>query len=770
MTNTAVASVAPRKAATVTHRHRPKPVPEQGIARVLRGKPYIAACIGTDLMAPILFAVQFFLVASLLAAAAVFPAYAVTPPRPDANPQRLAKKVQQETDRFLSKREAEFRNAVTALVKPIASRAVSADDRKQLAAAVKAVRRGNQRQVIMHRAALADPTAIKIVDWMRLRSGIGRLDDFTKFLAENPHWPTKRWVRRRMEQAAFIQGGAVDQLIQLFTRFPPVTGMGQAALASAKLARGDAKAATALARRAWRSNGLSSAVEGGFLQRFGALLAPDDHLARVNHLLAADYSSKRARRTRVASARRLLPFLKDDATRKVVAARIAIYLDAKSADKDLAALPKPAQADPHLRRQLAQRLRRKKRLKAASEMLAKLPAGEASHAAEMDWLMRERLARAMMASRAYKLAFALVRDARPDDANEANVQAFLAGWLALRKLKQPKAALAQFQRFVALADGPLSRSRAAYWLGRTHRALGNRAAAQKAFDRAAGYLDTFHGALARVDRAAPNRKLDLPYPEMPTTADAAAFAKADVIQAAVIAHKAKLPASLVRALFGAFAWRVDNPAQIVLAAQLAEVLGNTQISVRTGKAGVARGHPLYIYAYPIHRFPKFEPLTKPPRPEVILSIARQESEFNTAIVSSAGARGLLQVMPATARGVCRAYRIRCSVSALRSNLSFNAKIAAAYISDQMAIVDGNMILLLTSYNAGPGRTRQWLRNRGDPRKAQYDALDWVYEIPFEETRLYVQKVLSNMQVYRARLGDKTGPVRIDRDLGLSTID
>jgi soluble lytic murein transglycosylase len=185
--------------------------------------------------------------------------------------------------------------------------------------------------------------------------------------------------------------------------------------------------------------------------------------------------------------------------------------------------------------------------------------------------------------------------------------------------------------------------------------------------------------------------------------------------------------------------------------------------VRIGKAGIARGMNLVYYAYPIHALPQYTPLRQPPEPAMILGIARQESEFDTTTRSGAGARGILQVMPVTARHVCRDYKIKCRIDRLMKDPVYNTMLGSAYVADRMAEFDGSYVLTLAGYNAGPGRAREWIREFGDPRDRKVDPLDWIYRIPFEETRHYVQKVLSNIQVYRARLGEANA-VRIDADL------
>ena len=193
-------------------------------------------------------------------------------------------------------------------------------------------------------------------------------------------------------------------------------------------------------------------------------------------------------------------------------------------------------------------------------------------------------------------------------------------------------------------------------------------------------------------------------------------------------------------------------------------MGDTQSSVRIGKYAIARGLNLMYYAYPIHAMPSYQALRVPPEPAMLLGVARQESEFNVATLSGAGARGLLQVMPITARHVCKDYRVKCEIERLSSDPAYNAMMASAYIGDRMDEFAGSYVLTIAGYNAGPGRARQWIKEFGDPRTSAIDPLDWIHRIPFEETREYVQKVLANIQIYRARLGDEATALRLKADL------
>lgn len=365
---------------------------------------------------------------------------------------------------------------------------------------------------------------------------------------------------------------------------------------------------------------------------------------------------------------------------------------------------------------------------------------------------------------AHRKAYKIIRGPKGLSVNPRKEQEFISGWVALRYLDEAKTAIGHFEAMRKDADGPLSRSKSAYWLGRAHEAAGDAIAAKSFYAEATEkQIDTFHALLARQKLSPGNPEIEIAPPASPTPAQVQAFQKLDAAKAAVIADKAGLGRDITRPFLANLGQLYDTEAEVALAAHLTRELGDTQQSLRIGKAGIARGFNLIYYAYPLHAFPTYKPLREPPEPAFMLSIARQESEFNTKIVSSAGARGILQVMPITARHVCRDYNLRCDIARLLTDESYNTKISSAYIADRMQEFGGSYVLGLAGYNAGPGRARQWIRKIGDPRDARIDEIDWIERIPFQETRKYVAKVLSNIQIYRARLGEDK-PLRLMDDL------
>jgi soluble lytic murein transglycosylase len=301
-------------------------------------------------------------------------------------------------------------------------------------------------------------------------------------------------------------------------------------------------------------------------------------------------------------------------------------------------------------------------------------------------------------------------------------------------------------------------------MGRTFEALGEPDKARASYKEASQFSDTFHGLLSMQKLAPGKRPLVIEPPATPTSEQAARFVENDVARATVLAEKADLGRHITRVFLLNLARVEDEEAWTAMAAHLAKVSGDTQTGVRIGKASIARGQNMIYYSYPVHALPEYKPLRQPPETAYLLGLARQETEFNVDTVSGAGARGILQVMKVTAKHVCRDYKIKCAYDRLLKDASYNTMIASAYVADRIRDWDGSYILGLSSYNAGPGRTRQWVREFGDPRDPKVDPIDWIERIPFEETRSYVGKVLSNIQVYRARLGEETTAVRIHEDL------
>jgi soluble lytic murein transglycosylase len=666
--------------------------------------------------------------------------------------------------------EAGYFAAMDKLIAPIRDSKLSPDEVQHLKNALSAVDKHDLAEANEHAAKIGEPVVRTLVRWYALRNGVGGPADYARFLTESPGWPDAALLKRRSEQQLLSAGGPAKNILSSFAANPPLSGAGSIALASAHLALGDEARAKAMAVKAWRENDIPAASEAGFLTRFERFLTAADHRRRLDVILIDEGRFQAQRTPRVAAARRLLAKF-EGVERKKAEARIAVYSRARTAAKLVANLPastkdlsSAASSDWGLLFQRIQLARGQGKEEEVARLLRLAPS-DADALVDPDawWLHRRWVIYEFLGASRFKEAYDIARAPGPLTVNPIKDATFLAGWIALRYLKNTKAAVPHLEASRENADGPLSAARGNYWLARAYEALGRTDDATRFYKEAAERIDTFHGALARQKLDPGPQDASMPLPAMPSASEADSFNAHPMVRAAILAHHADVGRGISRIIVAHLRSTLKSEAEVAMLAHLANAIGDYQMAVRVGKTGVARGMNLYTYSYPVHPFPEYKPLRRSPERALLLAIVRQESEFNAEIVSHAGARGLMQVMPITARHICRDHKIKCDIPRLISDTSYNAMIGSAYIGDRKEEFDGSYVLTLAGYNAGPSRARQWMRRFGDPRAKDVDPIDWIEMIPFEETREYVKKVLSNVQMYRARLGEPT-PVRLVSDL------
>jgi soluble lytic murein transglycosylase len=650
-----------------------------------------------------------------------------------------------------------------AALAPLLSLSPNPADLAALRDAASAIRSKDGDAFAAAKGKISDPIGRTLADWIRLRAGFGEPQEFSDFLREHPDWPDRPTIREGFEEAVFTRGGTARVIKSYFANGAPETGAGYAALASAELADGNTAAARKLAAKTWREMSIPPALENGFLDRFGSLLSPADHKWRFDRLITDDVRYAGNRKDRAALAKRLIPLLPASEQKKALA-RLAVFSKAANARALMGALAADGRDDVGLAFHKEQLLRKAGKIEEAADIILSIPPDPKKIAALDEWWSERReLAYGALKLGNPKLAYDLVKDAGPLSVNPRKEQTFLAGWIAFRYLKKPALAAKHLKDMIAAADGPLSNAKAHYWLGRVEAARGDKAAAAQQYRLAAENTDTFHGLLAMQALEPGRTRLEITPPAYPTAAQIRKLASSDQAHALVLAQKADLSREITRTLLAGIRNTAPSEAEVGVVAYLAEELGDPQMSLRIAKIAIARNQNLLVYGYPLKPFPGYTPLRSPPELPFLLGIARQETEFNPQTVSGAGAKGLLQVMPMTARHVCHDYQIKCHIDRLLADPQYNATIASAYIGDRLDDFNGSYVLGLAGYNAGPGRAREWVKAFGDPRDPNVDPLDWIERIPITETRDYVTKVLSNIQIYRARLGVKN-PLRLQEDL------
>ncbi len=662
------------------------------------------------------------------------------------------------------KAEAEHIAKLDELLAPARSIAPSKEDAQRIRDAIEAVRSNSMSHFGEIKSAITNPVGQKLVEWVRLRAGYGEATEYRAFLKDNPLWPERSMMVQRMEEALFTQGGSAASIKDFFKSTPPETGLGFAALASANLSEGNQTEAKKLASKVWRELPIPGMLETGFLRRFGDLLDESDHKWRFDRMVTDDVRWAGNRSERAAFARRVIPLL-SAAEQKKAAARLAVFNKSGNARALMNSVSDDGGKDWGLAFHRAQLLRKEGKVEAAAKIILAAPT-DPDKIAVLDewWAERRELAYGALKGGNAKLAYELAKDAGPLSVNPLKEQTFMAGWIAFRYLKDADAAEKHFKDLAKVADGPLSRAKAAYWLARVAESRGDKAAAKENYKVAAQNPDTFHGLLAMQKLEPGRNSLVVTPPQLPTAEQADKFNNLDAVKAVVLARKAGLSRDYTRGFLTSLRIGLPSEAEAGMVAHLADAIGDTQMSLRIAKSAIAKGQNLLTYGYPLHTFPAYTPLRTPPETAFLLGIARQETEFEPQTISGAGAKGLLQVMTVTAQEICSNYKFKCEIPRLLTDNAYNVKIASAYIANHMDDFGGSYVLGLAGYNAGPGRARQWIRENGDPRDPKVDIIDWIERIPITETREYVTKVLSNIQVYRARLGEGDKALRLEADL------
>jgi len=624
------------------------------------------------------------------------------------------------------------RDAVAQLVSQ--ARPLPADTAAGFAAILKALDETRLTDAREHARAMGNPLIVKYVDWSILRHPRGN-DSFAAayaFLRANPDWPDDAAIRRLAEDHLGADTPPAE-VMAYFKAFPPLTSAGHMRRLEAAATAAPNELAT-LARESWHNATFRQQDEAALLARFGTHLRPADHFARFDRLM---------REGKDKVARELLPRL-SPADKAVAEARLALVTRAPEVATMLRNVPADRQADRRLLLDRARWLRRTNDQAGARQLMLSL---DASVQQDEDWwnerqiLIRDSL-QAGRAEEAYKLS---VGHGLKRGTGFAEAE-FLAGWIALRWLKRPDDA---FKHFKTLDDGvstPLSKSRAAYWLGRAHEAAKRPLEAASAFERAAQHGQTYYGQLAA--KRLPNRAPLMPSDPEATPAERDGIEKREIV---TIARWLAQVGDDERAR--PFLLRVGRIAQsageLALSAAFAIDAGRPDVAVSISRqSGVA----LYEAAFPVVDMGSTGSIER----ALVLGLARQESGFQTGVSSPVGALGLMQLMPDTARAMAAKTKQPFDVARLTSDPAYNTSLGTQYLADMLEKFGGSYELALSAYNAGPGRTARWLESIGDPRNGAIDMVDWIELIPFRETRNYVQYVMAAVVVYRDRLN---GPFR-----------
>ncbi|MBL8661148.1 MAG: lytic transglycosylase domain-containing protein [Rhodospirillales bacterium] len=588
--------------------------------------------------------------------------------------------------------------------------------------------------------AVGDPLAGKLLFWLEAVRNDAPLDfaALNAFLTANPGWPRRALLLRRAEEA-LPEDMPAPAVVAWFGTRQPSTPYGQYRLATALLGLGKQTRAREIARTAWRSGEeFPPELEVSVRATFGTALTPADHLARLDVLLWSG---------RFTAARRLFDVI-DSNHRALAEARIRLRLQSGNVDAFVNAVPAALADDPGLIYERVRWRRKNGQELAASALLAQVK-GDPGRP-DLWWIERNALARDALQLGHGSEAYRLVRDHSLSDPGDYAEAEWLAGWIALRFLGEARTAQAHFVNMFRVVHFPISVARAAYWAARAGDAFGDHDSARAWDQTAAAHPTTFYGRLSAKRLAVDNPTL--PPDAEPDAGERKAFAAHEFVRA-VRLLSAYDQGDAIRTFIRALAEISPSPGWQAMTTALASEAGGASLGVTTAKQAMRNGYTLVAHAYPTMTLPDLRAgAPYPVDPALVLAMIRQESGFDLKAVSPAGARGLMQLMPETARRVAGAIDVEYSPDRLTTDGAYNVELGQSYLSTLLEDFDGSYVLAFAAYNAGPARVRQWLDAYGDPRRGDVDAIDWIEMLPFEETRNYVQRAIENMWVYQARLG------------------
>jgi soluble lytic murein transglycosylase len=601
-------------------------------------------------------------------------------------------------------------------------------------------------------AKITDPLVRTALEWVALRTGtqaIG-LDRLTAFAAAHPDWPAATWLRHQME-ARLIQ--ARDPLVveRFFEERAPETIPGKLALAKALKATGRMADGVKLARAVFRESDMTPYLEGWLKAEFGADLTKGDYKYRADRL---QYQA------RAGSALRYAAIAGPDVLALAKARAAAVT------QSTIDAVPEPWRTDPGLLLGEIRQLRRSAKLIEAARLMVTVPRDRA-HVIDGDvwWTERRTLARELLDAGKINAAYITCAMHAPASRDSDVDAEFHAGWIALRFMHDPTRATYHFWMAAKLAETPTSIARIAYWQGRTADASsdpGIKSTARAFYEKAAANGWTYYGQLARQTLGATTDLVEDP------SVEAFGNDRVDAVRIVELLYAAG-DEDDAEALAIEAAGSLIDPGQIAALAAVVVNRRDAHLALTIGKIVGQRGIPVTSLAFPTFGVPAYKALANSAPTAIVYSVARQESAFIPNAVSSAGAKGLMQMIASTARRTAAQARLPFDVGRLVRDASFNAQLGAAHLGALIAEHDGSLILTFAAYNAGGGRVQEWLKSYGDPRKPGIDPVDWVERIPFTETRNYVQRVVANVAVYTALFTDKAKPdllVRATREARL----
>ncbi len=584
-----------------------------------------------------------------------------------------------------------------------------------------------------------DNSIYNFIQWRHLLTSGNQASfyEYQVFLNKNSDYPRIDRIRYLAEHKLSTESVSPKKIINWFGVKDPLSGYGKMILGESYILVGDTNKGTKLIKEGWITADLSKNELKYFRKKFKKYLNADDYIKR------ADYLAWNGDRW---DLQRLIRYLPKD-YELLYNARHLLMSKGYGVDQAIANVPQKFKNDAGLNYDRLKWRRKKGRVDSSTEILLKIR-NDKEYLVRPDkwWKEREIISRALLYKKKYEISYKISSNHGMTEGSEYAAAEWMSGWIALSFLNDPLTAKDHFKNFYDNVSYPISLSRGAYWLGRAYEKIGEIEQSNNWYREATKYLTTYYGQLAFL-KLNPNGKFEL---EKDTKIDPKyriQFFNKELVKISYLLDelkKDKYTKHILRHLAN------DNIAKgsEVLAAELATSINRYDFAIQVSKIASYQKRFHNKYNYPIISTPKYINKRKIPESALILSIIRQESEFDLEANSHAGAKGLMQLMPYTAKLVSKQAKLPYSKSRLTTDPEYNINLGSHYIAGLILQYDGAYPFAVAAYNAGPNRVKYWKKINKDPQKKQVDYVDWVELIKFRETRNYVQRVMENYNVYR----------------------
>ena len=567
--------------------------------------------------------------------------------------------------------------------------------------------------------------------------------DYNLFIQNNPNYPRIGRIRYLAEHKLSTKKINPKKIIKWFGVDEPSSGFGKLILGESLISIGDTKEGIQLIKDGWVTADLSRSQMKIFRKKYKKYLNANDYIKRADYL---------AWENKYWDLKRMLRYLPKD-YELLYTARQILMSKSYGVDNAIKKVPSKLKNDAGLKYDRLKWRRKRGRVDDSLEILLKIK----NHKdylvrPEKWWKEREIIARALIYKKKYELAYNLTSKHALNEGPEFAQAEWLSGWIALSFLKDPILAKDHFKNFYDNVGYPISLSRGAYWLGRSFESIGNDEASYKWYNEATKYLTTYYGQLSFL-KIRPNEKFELAEQKKVDEEYKKKFYKNDLVKIVYLLNELNKDKYTKHILRHLASLDINNGSEI-LAAELATNISRYDFAIQISKQASYQKRFHNDFNYPVISTPKIINGRKIPDPAFILSIIRQESEFDMSANSHAGAKGLMQLMPYTAKLVAKQAKLPYVKSRLTTDPEYNINLGSHYIAGLILEYDGAYPFAIAAYNAGPKRVRYWKKINKNPQKSKINYVDWIELIKFRETRNYVQRVLENYNVYRYVLEKK----------------